>query len=133
MKKRTIIAAVALLMCVGGAMADNGQVVTIDGKTVNKNATRLTFDSDNVTVTFVDGSSMTADMEAVEISFDWDITTGIDNLTFDGQSDDASQIGNAERTNNTVFDLQGRKVSGNNQRGLFIVRQGNKNVIKIAH
>ncbi len=45
------------------------QTVTINGQTVDATAIELTFDGDNVILHFSDGTSQTADMEAVSIAF----------------------------------------------------------------
>ena len=76
MMKKIITFTAMLLMLVGSAQADNKQTVTINGQTVEQKAERLTFDGDNVTVNFTDGTSQTADMEAVKLDFQWDSSTG---------------------------------------------------------
>ncbi len=52
------------------AKADSKETVTINGKAVNKSATHLTFSGDEVSLTFSDGSTQTADISEVSIDFD---------------------------------------------------------------
>ena len=51
-----------LTCCSALAMADGGQKVTIGGRTVEKNVTRIEFRGDNVILTYDDASTQTADM-----------------------------------------------------------------------
>ena len=48
--------------------ADNTQVLVVNGETVEKVVTRMTFEGDNVILTFVDNSTQTADMGSVTLS-----------------------------------------------------------------
>ena len=56
-----------------------GQTITINGLAVNKTATELTFDGDNVILHFSDGTSQSADMESVSIVFN-NSTTGLNQI-----------------------------------------------------
>ena len=87
MKKRFLAVAVGLLMACSGVFADNRQTVVIDGQTLNQNVTRLTFNGDNVDVTLDDGTTRTADMEAVSLSFDWQSQPIDDNIPGDVNGD----------------------------------------------
>ena len=58
------------------AMADNKQTVTIDGSQVSKTVKEITFDGDNLTLTYDDETTETQDMSLVKLSFAY-ITTGI--------------------------------------------------------
>ena len=118
MKKRTILAAFALLMPFAGMMADNGQTVTVSGQTLLEKVTSLTFDGDNVNLLMADGTTMTADMDEVKMTFEWNPTTGIDTHRPPTALD--------ERT--ATYDLQGRRVEGRASGGLFLVRQNGKTV-----
>ena len=60
-------------------MADNKQTVTIDGSQVGKTVKGITFDGDNVTLTFDDETTETKDMSLVKLSFAYS-TTGISNI-----------------------------------------------------
>lgn len=65
-------------------MADDGETVTIGGNAVGKSATVITFDGDNLTLTYSDGTQQTASMDQVNISFNpiavLSDVTGFDNL-----------------------------------------------------
>lgn len=60
-------------------MADNKQTVTIGGSQVGKTVKEITFDGDNVNLTFDDETTETLDMSLVKLSFAY-ITTGISNI-----------------------------------------------------
>ena len=60
-------------------MADNKQTVTIDGSQVSKTVKEITFDGDNVTLSYADGTDETQDMSLVKLSFAY-INTGISNI-----------------------------------------------------
>lgn len=75
-----------------GAMADSKETVTVNGTVVNKQATRMTFDGNNVTLSYSDGTSQSADITTVNVAFDYVATfkdNSFDNLvtikTFGGQ------------------------------------------------
>ncbi len=68
MKKRFLTLCVASLMGLC-AIADGVQSITINGETVEKVATQLSFDGDNVILTYSDGTTQTVDMGTVQIAF----------------------------------------------------------------
>ena len=90
---KSIILSLLFAIAACPAMADDGETVTIGGNAVGKSATTITFDGDNLTLTYSDGSQQTASMEQVNISFSptaaFSDATGFDNLqsikTFGGQ------------------------------------------------
>lgn len=49
-------------------MADNKQTVTIDGSQVGKTVKEITFDGDNVNLTYDDETTETKDMSLVKLS-----------------------------------------------------------------
>lgn len=63
---------------------NDGETVTIGGNAVGKAATTITFDGDNLTLTYSDGTQQTASMEQVNISFNpvatFSDASGVDNL-----------------------------------------------------
>lgn len=101
-------------------MADNKQTVTIDGSPVSETVKEITFDGDNVTLSYADGTTVTRDMSLVKLSFAY-TTTGISNI----------------ETNNKVlagkvFNLNGQLVGTSTQnlnKGIYIVN-GKKVIIK---
>ena len=64
-------------------MADSRETVVVNGSNVDNTATRLTFSCDEVTLTYEDGSTQTADLSTVSIAFNHVAvfkTSGNDNL-----------------------------------------------------
>ena len=67
--KKTFLAFGCLLMSLE-VLADDVQTVTIDGTTVNKTVTQITFSGDDVILHFSDNSTQTADMDqSINIAF----------------------------------------------------------------
>ena len=58
-----------LALAISPVLADDGETVTIGGNAVGKAATVITFNGDNLTLTYSDGTQQTASMEQVHISF----------------------------------------------------------------
>ena len=105
-----------LVLSVLMAKADAEQTVTIDGTVVKKTVTRITFDGDNVRMTFADNSQQTVDMEAVNIRFTY--TSGVQDI----------QINEKEAPK--VFNLNGHYLGNGlegRSKGVYIV--GGKKVI----
>ena len=101
-------------------MADNKQTVTIDGSQVSKTVKEITFDGDNVTLTYDDETTETQDMSLVKLSFAY-ITTGISNI----ETSNKVLVGK-------VFNLNGQLVGTSTQnlnKGIYIVN-GKKVIIK---
>lgn len=60
----SIVMAIAMM-----AMADTWETILVNGSSVDKTATRLTFNGDEVTLSYDDGSTQTADLSTVNIAF----------------------------------------------------------------
>lgn len=102
------------------AMADNEQTVTIGGSQVGKTVKEITFDGDNVTLSYADGTDETQEMSLVKLSFAY-ITTGISNI----ETSNKVLAGK-------VFNLNGQLVGTSTQnlnKGIYIVN-GKKVIIK---
>lgn len=103
------------------AFANNKQTVKIDGNVSDKTVTEITFDGDNVTLSYEDNSSETKDMSLVSFSFSYDSTTGINKIEEVKKS-----------LQGKVFNLNGQLV-GNSldglSKGIYIVN-GKKVIIK---
>lgn len=121
MRKYLPLLATLLLLTPALAQADNKQTVTIGGQTVEQPVTRLLFDGDNVQLVFIDGSSTTADMDEVKLTFQWSTPTAIDPLPTQGIQEEGSAL-------NPVYDLQGRMVVGQAKAGIYLVHQNGKAV-----
>lgn len=98
-------------------IADDWQTLVVNGQIQSAKATRLTFDGDNVNITLDNGRTLTADMEAVSITFDWSTATGID----------CPQSVFSEPSSYAAFDLQGRRVE-TPSKGIYILRNGDKTI-----
>ena len=67
--KKTIFLSIVMAMAFMMTMADSRETVLVNGANVDKTATRLTFSGDEVTLSYDDGSSQTADLATVSIAF----------------------------------------------------------------
>ena len=76
---RLYIFVMAVLLS-ANVMADNKQTVTINGQTVEKTVTEITFDGDKVTLLYSDNSSQSEDMSLVQLAFSYGDATGITKL-----------------------------------------------------
>lgn len=101
--------------------ANNKQTVKIDGVISDKTVTEITFDGDNVTLSYADNSSETKDMSLVSLSFSYDSTTGINMIEEVKKS-----------LQGKVFNLNGQLVGNSLEglsKGIYIVN-GKKVIIK---
>ena len=118
MKKICLFAMAALFSTY--VWADNKQTVTINGQSVDKTVTEITFNGDNLTLTYSDGTSEESDMSFVKLSFAY-ITTGISNI----ETSNKVLAGK-------VFNLNGQLVGTSTQnlnKGIYIVN-GKKVIVK---
>lgn len=103
------------------AFAENKQTVMIDGQAVGKTVKEITFDGDNVILSYSDNTSDTKDMSLVSLAFTYDGTTGID------------QVETSEKAlQGKVFNLNGQYVGTSTEglaKGVYIVN-GKKVIIK---
>lgn len=142
----TLCLMMGLLAPASAATTSSGQIITINGQAVDKEAIELTFDGDNVVLHFSDGSSQSADMSTVSISFAQ--TTGIGDIkafSLKGVTGDVLNIGGlvpGERVQ--IFDVSGKLVASGKANsddlqldlsgmkgGVYILRAGN-NVVKFV-
>ena len=101
--------------------ANNKQTVKIDGNVSDKTVTEITFDGDNVTLSYADNSSETKDMSLVSLSFSYDSTTEINKIEEVKKS-----------LQGKVFNLNGQLVGNSLEglsKGIYIVN-GKKVIIK---
>ncbi|CDA58017.1 putative uncharacterized protein [Prevotella sp. CAG:604] len=101
--------------------ANNRQTVKIDGVVSDKTVTEITFDGDNVTLSYADNSSETKDMSLVSLSFSYDSTTEINKIEEVKKS-----------LQGKVFNLNGQLVGNSLEglsKGIYIVN-GKKVIIK---
>lgn len=110
-----------LSLCWLTASADTEETVTIDGVVVDKFVTRLTFDGDNVTLTFEDNTTQTADMSALSLS-----------ITYDSASVGISETVARPETAGRVYTVSGQYAGRSTEglaKGVYIMN-GKKIIIK---
>ena len=113
MKKICLFAMAALFSTYG--WADNKQTVTINGQSINKTVTEITFNGDNLTLTYSDGTSEESDMSFVKLAFSYDTNSTV-KQSLEGK----------------VFNLNGQFVGTSTEglaKGIYIVN-GKKVIIK---
>lgn len=119
--RKLIALSLALMAVCSSANAESTQTVIVDGATVNKNVTLLTFSGDDVVITFDDNASQTVDMSLLSISFAY-TETGINDVE---KNDGADVV-------KKVYNLNGQYMGNSTAglpKGLYIVN-GKKMVIK---
>lgn len=120
MKHSKTILTLLLAAATQSASADTEIKTLIDGKPIAKEITKLTFDSDLVTLNFSDNTSQTVEMDAVRIILDHETTSALDRIITD-----KSKSGG-------VYNLKGQYLGKNPeglQRGIYIIN-GQKVCIK---
>ena len=85
--------------------ADTEIMTTVNGQPVRKDLIKLTFESNLVTLTFSDTTSQTAEMDAVIITLDHEVSSALEMITAD-----------PEKVNG-VYDIMGRYL-GETPKGL---------------
>lgn len=148
MKKLLItfcLVACVVLSASAGTLAST-QTITINGETVDKVAAQLTFDGDNVILHFTDGTTQSADMDEVAITFE--TATSISNISVFNLKN--STDGNLDVTGIKagqkieIYDITGKKVMqgvateqsthidlAGVKSGVYILRAGN-NIVKFV-
>lgn len=128
------------------SIADYKQTITINGDTLEKEATELTFDGDNVILHFSDETTQTCDMSEVSIAFNE--PTSIESIkTFNlkGATNGEFEIGGLVPGQSIqIYDISGKKIFGtkstsetqqidisNVKSGTYILRVGS-NVVKFV-
>lgn len=122
MKRKALCAFLMLGLSGGVAMADTEQTVTVNGEAIDGFITELTFNGDQVTMKFEDGSTQTDDMSLVSIALTYSETsTGITEIEMDDQS-----------TVKRVYTISGQYVGTSTEglpQGIYIVN-GKKTIVK---
>jgi hypothetical protein len=118
--KNTLIVAAALLLTAPafGATPVNDdknatQTVTVNQETIGRIVSEIRLDGNNAVLTFIDGSTMTADMRLVTLTMSYSETTGVSSLHMTDKDGNVS-----------IYDLQGRKVDNSKKpkaNGIVIV------------
>lgn len=122
MKRKALCAFLMLGLSGGIAMADTEHTVTVNGEAIDGFITELTFNGDQVTMKFEDGSTQTDDMSLVSIALTYSETsTGITEIETDDQS-----------TVKRVYTISGQYVGTSTEglpQGIYIVN-GKKTIVK---
>jgi hypothetical protein len=118
--KNTLIVAAALLLTAPafGTTPVNDdknatQTVTVNQETIGRIVSEIRLDGNNAVLTFLDGSTMTADMRLVTLTMSYSETTGVSSLHMTDKDGNVS-----------IYDLQGRKVANSQKSkadGIYIV------------
>jgi hypothetical protein len=118
--KNTLIVAAALLLTAPafGTTPVNDdknatQTVTVNQETIGRIVSEIRLDGNNAVLTFIDGSTMTADMRLVTLTMSYSETTGVSSLHMTDKDGNVS-----------IYDLQGRKVDNSKKpktNGIVIV------------
>lgn len=122
MKRKALCAFLMLGLSGGVAMADTEQTVTVNGEAIDGFITELTFNGDQVTMKFEDGSTQIDDMSLVSIALTYSETsTGITEIETDDQS-----------TVKRMYTISGQYVGTSTEglpQGIYIVN-GKKTIVK---
>lgn len=122
MKRKALCAFLMLGLSGGVAIADTEHTVTVNGEAIDGFITELTFNGDQVTMKFEDGSTQTDDMSLVSIALTYSETsTGITEIETDDQS-----------TVKRVYTISGQYVGTSTEglpQGIYIVN-GKKTIVK---
>lgn len=114
-----VFLAVAL---VSSVVAENKQTVWVGGQSVGKTVKQITFDGDNVLLTYTDESTQKEDMSLVRLSFVYGDATGISQ----------AKVASPTILQGKVFNLNGQFVGTSTDglgKGIYIVN-GKKVIIK---
>lgn len=119
MKKYILIPTLTALSLM--AYADSSQSVTISGEVIDKEVTSLSFEGDNVVLSFTDGVTRTSDMSEVNIALTYTKITGI------AHTEKESKIESGK-----VYNIAGQYMGSNTKslsKGIYIIN-GKKLVVK---
>lgn len=137
MRKRSFFLTVLLLSFFAILEGQASQVLVINGEVVEKVVTKLTFDGDNVTLTFADSTTQTADMDAVSMQFT-DVLAIRDIMAFQLKKTIDNQIDLSGLTPGTevfIFDAAGKQVIRSKaslinvrslKSGIYVLKAGNQ-------
>lgn len=110
-----------MLTTAATAMADSTIVTTVDGAARDKDLVSMTFDGDNVILTYHDSSTETADMGLVTVALSHEDKSAIESII----SDEKKPAG--------VYNLKGQRIADtpeNCQPGTIIIYNGKKLIVK---
>ena len=125
MKKNILILAASLWMTApafGATPDDNNegakQSLTVNNEKVERIVSEIRIDGNNAVLLFTDGNTLTADMQLVTITMSYSDVTGVSSLHMTDKDGNVS-----------IYDLQGRKVNGQQPKANSIVIKNGKKVV----
>lgn len=125
MKKNILILAASLWMTApafGATPDDNNegakQSLTVNDEKVERIVSEIRIDGNNAVLLFTDGTTMNADMQLVTITMSYSDVTGVSSLHMTDKDGNVS-----------IYDLQGRKVNGQQPKANSIVIKNGKKVV----
>lgn len=125
MKKNILILAASLWMTApafGVTPDDNKegakQSLTVNNEKVERIVSEIRIDGNNAVLLFTDGTTMTADMQLVTITMSYSDVTGVSSLHMTDKDGNVS-----------IYDLQGRKVNGQQPKSNGIYIKNGKKVV----
>lgn len=137
MQKFFTLLTVAMMLLASPIKAATTQTITINGEVVSKVVTQITFDGDNVILTFADDSFTTEDMGNVTISFS--STTSIKDISAFQMNkivgDNLEIEGLAEGTEVSIYDISGKQIFATKssninvsglKSGVYVLKAGNQ-------
>jgi hypothetical protein len=144
MKKLLLILTAVVLGVTSPVHAETTQNLVINGEVVAKVVAQMTFEGDNVLLTFSDGTSRTDDMSTVKLSFV--SPTSIQKLTtyhLRGVVDDVLSFEGLENgTEISIFDASGKQMLRSKEKtvnvhalkaGIYVLKAGNQIVKFVKH
>ena len=94
------------------------QTLTVNNEKVERIVSEIRIDGNNAVLLFTDGTTMTADMQLVTITMSYSDVTGVSSLHMTDKDGNVS-----------IYDLQGRKVNGQQPKSNSIVIKNGKKVV----
>ena len=144
MKKLLLILTAIVLSVTFPVHAETSQELVINGEVVAKVVAQMTFEGDNVLLTFSDGTSRTDDMSTVKLSFV--SPTSIQELTTyrlrGVVGDELSFEGLENGTEIRIFDASGKQMLRSKEKtvnvhalkaGVYVLKAGNQIVKFVKH
>ena len=116
--RRLLSTTLLVAACTLTAMADGGQVVTVNGQTTTQQLKKMTFDGDDVILHFADGSTQKVGMVNVSVAF-----TEVDAIkALEKAADKDAPI--------EYFNMKGQQLKQAPKHGTFLMKKGDK-IVKL--
>ncbi len=122
--KKTLLFVAMSFFSVLATEAQTKQSVTVNGTMKSQNVKQLTFNGDNVDITYSNGTKESADLSYLSIDFDYSSVTIPSTVTGINALNDNSRA----NRNDNVYNIAGQKI-GKKNKGV-IIKQGKKYIKK---